>query len=93
MDSKIKRRAILVSAGMILLVLVVTFLGNTSRIESLVKRYPAGEEQEGGTPSEIDPLEKATEEESEAEDQEVMRRKALRALIRRCRQGMICGPF
>lgn len=69
MDSKIKRRAILVSAGMILLVLVVTFLGNTSRIESLVKRYPAGEEQEGGTPSEIDPLAEATEEESEAEDQ------------------------
>lgn len=69
MDSKIKRRAILVSAGMILLVLVVTFLGNTSRIESLVKRYLAGEEQESGTPSEIDPLAEATEEESEAKDQ------------------------
>lgn len=59
MDSKIKRRAILISAGAILLVVLVTLLGNTSRW----KRYLQNQkETESETPSEIDPLEEETEE-------------------------------
>ena len=59
MDSRIKRRAILISAGAILLVVLVTVLGNVSRL----KRYlPKEEKAEGKTQSEIDALEKETEE-------------------------------
>lgn len=53
MDSKIKRRAILISAGAILLVVLAILPGNVSRL----KRYlPDKEKTENGTPSEIDSL-------------------------------------
>ena len=35
MDSRIKKRAVLISAIMVLLVVFVTFLGNMSRMKSL----------------------------------------------------------
>lgn len=53
MDSKIKRRAILISIGMMLLVISVTLLGNSSRIRSLLKGYLPQEETEPETASEI----------------------------------------
>lgn len=62
MDSKTKRRAILISIGMILLVVLVTAFGNLSRL----KRQFLGREETGKeTPSEIEPL---AEEESAGED-------------------------
>lgn len=62
MDSKIKRRAILISIGMILLVVLVTVLGNISRL----KRWlPGPEEERQEVPSEIDSL---VEEEMAEED-------------------------
>lgn len=59
MDSKIKRRAILISAGMILLVVAVAVLGNLSRLKN---RFSEKEETEveNKAPSQIDSL---TEEE------------------------------
>lgn len=65
MDSKIKRRAILISVGAILLVVFVTLFGNAS----ILKRYlPEREDTENAAPSEIDLLVKETEEESAGED-------------------------
>ncbi len=60
MDSKIKRRAILISAGAILLVVLAVLAGNISEL----KRYlPDEGKAESGTPSEIDSL-------AEGKDQE-----------------------
>lgn len=55
MDSKIKRRAILISAGMILLVVAVAVLGNLSRLKN---RFSEKTEMEGESeaPSQIDSL-------------------------------------
>ena len=64
MDSKIKRRAILISAGAILLLVAVTILGNVSRL----KRYLPAQEEESGTQSEIDSLAEEESEEDETED-------------------------
>ena len=64
MDSKIKRRAILISAGAILLLVAVTILGNVSRL----KRYLPVQEEESGTQSEIDSLPEEESEEDETED-------------------------
>lgn len=65
MDSKIKRRAILISAGMILLVVFTTILGNLSAL----KRYlPDQEKTEKEVPSEIDLLAEETDGESETPD-------------------------
>lgn len=63
MDSKIKRRAILISIGMILLVVLVTLLGNTSRVKSLLQNS-SEEEQTEEAPSEIDSIVEETDEES-----------------------------
>ena len=65
MDSRIKRRAILISAGMILLVVLVTVLGNSSGL----RRYLSGQEnREEETPSEIGSLTEDGMEEGEPED-------------------------
>lgn len=63
MDSKIKRRAILISAGAILLVVAATLLGNTSRLKG---HLPAREENEAQ--SEIDSLVNETDEGNGTED-------------------------
>ena len=64
MDSKIKRRAILISAGAILLVVLATLPENLSRL----KRYlPDRGKTESGTPSEINSLEKETSESGSGE--------------------------
>lgn len=68
MDSKIKRRAILISIGAILLVVLVTLLGNTSRVKSLLQNSSEEEQKKQGAPSEIDSIVEETEEESSAED-------------------------
>ncbi len=53
MDSRIKRRAILISIGMILLVVLVTALGNIPRLKRML---PDQEETDTENPSEIDSL-------------------------------------
>lgn len=65
MDSKIKRRAILISVGAILLLVAAVFLGNSSRLK---RQQPAEEEKESGTQSEIDALIKETDEGDGTED-------------------------
>lgn len=66
MDSRIKRRAILISACMILLVILVTVLGNSTRL----KRYLKEQNRKEGNPSEIDSLTEAEPDEEEPEDPE-----------------------
>lgn len=66
MDSRIKRRAILISACMILLVILVTVLGNSTRL----KRYLKEQNRKEGNPSEIDSLTEAEADEEEPEDPE-----------------------
>lgn len=72
MDSKIKRRAILISAGMILLVVAVAVLGNLSRLKY---RFSGKTETEGESeaPSQIDSLteEESVENSEEADDAEI----------------------
>lgn len=69
MDSRIKKRAVLISAIMILLVVFVTFLGNMSRMKSLFGKDQFEEEQtEQETPSEIESLVQETDEGTETED-------------------------
>lgn len=72
MDSRIKRRAILISIGMILLVVAVAVLGNLSRIRS---RFSVKEETESESEatSQIDSLtgEEPAEDSEEAEDAEI----------------------
>ena len=72
MDSRIKRRAILISAGMILLVVAVAVLGNLSRLKN---RFSEKEEteNEGEAPSQIDSLtgEEPGESGEETEDTEI----------------------
>ena len=72
MDSRIKRRAILISAGMILLVVAVAVLGNLSRLKN---RFSEKEEteNEGEASSRIDPLtgEEPGESGEETEDTEI----------------------
>ena len=72
MDSRIKRRAILISAGMILLVVAVAVLGNLSRLKN---RFSEKEEteNEGEASSQIDPLtgEEPGESGEETEDTEI----------------------
>lgn len=72
MDSRIKKRAILISAGMILLVVAVAVLGNLSRLKS---RFSEKEETESESeaPSQIDSLtgEESAEEGEDAEDAEI----------------------
>lgn len=71
MDSKIKKRAILISVTMILLVILVTFAGNTSRIKSLLGEYlPEDEKTKQEAPSQIDPLVEEEEEDGESAAQE-----------------------
>lgn len=65
MDSKIKRRAILISAGAILLVVAATFLGNVSRLK---RHLPDREEKGNEAQSEIDSLVEGTNEGNEMED-------------------------
>lgn len=72
MDSRIKKRAILISAGMILLVVAVAVLGNLSRLKN---RFSEKEETEveSEAPSRIDSLtgEESAEEGEDAEDAEI----------------------
>lgn len=72
MDSRIKRRAILISIGMILLVVAVAVLGNLSRIRS---RFSVKEETESESEatSQIDSLtgEEPAGDSEEAEDAEI----------------------
>lgn len=72
MDSRIKKRAILISAGMILLVVAVAVLGNLSRLKN---RFSEKEETESESeaPSQIDSLtgEESAEEGEDAEDAEI----------------------
>lgn len=72
MDSRIKKRAILISAGMILLVVAVAVLGNLSRLKN---RFSEKEEAEieSEVPSQIDSLtgEESAEEGEDAEDAEI----------------------
>ena len=69
MDSRIKKRAVLISAIMVLLVVFVTFLGNMSRMKSLFGKDQSEEEQtEQETPSEIESLVQETDEGTETED-------------------------
>lgn len=72
MDSRIKRRAILISAGMILLVVAVAVLGNLSRLKN---RFSEKEEteSEGEASSQIDSLtgEEPGESGEETEDTEI----------------------
>lgn len=72
MDSRIKRRAILISIGMILLVVAVAVLGNLSRLRG---RFSEKEETENESeaPSQIDSLtgEESAEDGGEAEDTEI----------------------
>lgn len=66
MDSKIKRRAILISAGAILLVVLAILPGNAPRL----KRYlPDRGKTENGTPSEIGSLAEEEEQESGAKEE------------------------
>lgn len=68
MDSKIKKRAILISVGAILLVVLAAVLGNVSKIRSLWERHlPDREKIESEAPSEIDSLVKETDERGETE--------------------------
>ena len=64
MDSRIKKRAILISAGMILLVVLVTVLGNFSKI----KRRMPDEEVKEEESSQIDSLVETDGEGDEAEE-------------------------
>lgn len=72
MDSRIKKRAILISAGMILLVVAVAVLGNLSRLKN---RFSEKEETESESeaPSQIDSLtgEEPGENVEDAEDAEI----------------------
>ncbi len=65
MDSRIKRRAILISAGMILLVVFVTVLGNSSGLRRYLSKQEKSEEN---APSEIDSLTEDGTEEGETEE-------------------------
>mgnify|MGYP001026906677 FL=1 len=65
MDSRIKRRAILISAGMILLVVFVTVLGNSSGLRRYLSKQEKSEEN---APSEIDSLTEDGTGEAEAEE-------------------------
>ena len=65
MDSRIKRRAILISIGMILLVVLVTALGNIPRLKRML---PDQEETDTENPSEIDSLVEEPSEDDGIED-------------------------
>ena len=67
MDSKIKRRAILISIGMILLVVIVAVSGNLSRLKNRFSEKEEEETTESEAPSQIASL---TEEEAAGEDGE-----------------------
>ncbi len=67
MDSKIKRRAILISIGMILLVVIVAVSGNLSRLKNRFSEKEEEETTESEAPSRIASL---TEEEAAGEDGE-----------------------
>ena len=64
MGSKIKKRAILISVLMVLLVVMATLFGNISKIK---KRLPTPDETKNEAQSEIDPLVEKTDEEETTE--------------------------